>query len=948
MSKREREFKRKRQEEQEAAAYVFQDFIETFQAPALAVGNKTFVRSGLLYSDKQDENAGQIYKPKPVIKQEKIDVNSTAIECARILKDNVIEKPKKQEKPKSNLDLLKEELKLRHSDCAERERLKEEADLPAPALSYFEGGDPNSTNLFVANLRSNITENHLMTEFGAYGPLASVKIMWPRGEDKLRSSICGFVAFMSRKDAERALKANRSREDMRVGWGKSVEIPSHPIYIPNELLKHYLPPPQTGLPFNAQPPDLDRTPPTNEKEFEDYLSECTVKVAIPLNKKVLMLVHRMVEFVVREGPMFEAFIMNKELRNPDYNFLFDCQSAVHVYYRWKIFSISNGDCKKKWSMERFRMFRGGSVWLPPNAINYADGMPEELIREQSPAEARLSDTQCCRLVGLIRSLSTHRSKIAEAMVFCLNHKAAIGDSVEIIMESLSNAGTSPVKKIARLYLLSDILHNCKSKRMKAPNLEGNQSALLEVFRSLGDTYELLKCPADKDNFKSRISLVLRHWDMYKLMPEEFFKKVEKFFPTVKANDFLDDDNSSIDEPLDGANLLKRSLVGDMGPEVVTLDDPSWVKGQKSEEKNIMEYFVPSKWDAVDPEEVEAQAMSTEKLYIMELENFSAEEFVERLLTEGCDTPCDETSKYFSTSTDIPHFYNETLFREGQDFFYKHIFGLFLSKLLGLMALLSLPSVKVLVLTNKSSTPMTAYRRYMATIFHMCTWYDSDLKPGSRLWASLIKVRKMHNSASNRSESCLKSRINQMDMACTQFGFMGLGLIRSEMVGIHGETQERWKAFIHLWRVVGHILGIEERFNICRASVQETKEICNLLVHRVFIPSTANACPEFETMSKALIDGMQVMNPIIRHDAFLHYLHMMLEDTKNPNFSDELPPLNEQAKARLALIINVVWAMQYCIVRVLLKYCQILTLWLMRVCPFLAYSRFGVENSHVKI
>lgn len=29
-----------------------------------------------------------------------------------------------------------------------------------------------------------------------------------------------------------------------------------------------------------------------------------------------MLIHRMVEFVIREGPMFEAMIMNREISNP--------------------------------------------------------------------------------------------------------------------------------------------------------------------------------------------------------------------------------------------------------------------------------------------------------------------------------------------------------------------------------------------------------------------------------------------------------------------------------------------------------------------------------------------------------------------------------------------------------------------------------------------------------
>lgn len=47
----------------------------------------------------------------------------------------------------------------------------------------------------------------LCQEFGRFGPLASVKIMWPRtDEERARERNCGFVAFMNRRDAERALK----------------------------------------------------------------------------------------------------------------------------------------------------------------------------------------------------------------------------------------------------------------------------------------------------------------------------------------------------------------------------------------------------------------------------------------------------------------------------------------------------------------------------------------------------------------------------------------------------------------------------------------------------------------------------------------------------------------------------------------------------------------------
>jgi len=40
---------------------------------------------------------------------------------------------------------------------------------------------------------------------------------------------------------------------MKMGWGKSVPIPPHPIFIPAALLAITLPPPLSGLPFNAQP-----------------------------------------------------------------------------------------------------------------------------------------------------------------------------------------------------------------------------------------------------------------------------------------------------------------------------------------------------------------------------------------------------------------------------------------------------------------------------------------------------------------------------------------------------------------------------------------------------------------------------------------------------------------------------------------------------------------------
>ena len=48
------------------------------------------------------------------------------------------------------------------------------------------------------------------------------------------------------------------------------------------------------------------------------LEEAVVKVIIPLDRTLLATIHRLIEFVVREGPQFEAAIMHREEKNPQY------------------------------------------------------------------------------------------------------------------------------------------------------------------------------------------------------------------------------------------------------------------------------------------------------------------------------------------------------------------------------------------------------------------------------------------------------------------------------------------------------------------------------------------------------------------------------------------------------------------------------------------------------
>merc|ERR1719362_2786896 len=100
--------------------------------------------------------------------------------------------------------------------------------------------DNTSTNLYVGFLTPEWTEELLKSEFGHFGTVTSVKIMYPRTErQRLRGMNCGFVQFSSREEAERA-KAHVDGKEyfgtcIRIGWGKAVrpKAPGESIEVTN-------------------------------------------------------------------------------------------------------------------------------------------------------------------------------------------------------------------------------------------------------------------------------------------------------------------------------------------------------------------------------------------------------------------------------------------------------------------------------------------------------------------------------------------------------------------------------------------------------------------------------------------------------------------------------------------------------------------------------------------
>lgn len=363
------------------------------------------------------------------------------------------------------------------------------------------------------------------------------------------------------------------------------------------------PPPQSGLPFNGQlhesdiergysvpnpyprplPPELESQVDSNpelksiKETYEDFVGvvrRSTVKVIIPQDRSLLDRIHKTIEYVIREGPVFESIIMAREGKNPAYSFLYDNQSQEHVYYRWKLYSILHGDDPYEWRTDEFRMFDGGPIWRPPPLNPFADGMPLELIEKTTGLskdvitaggdnsiirskmrplfsegslidQFNVKDSRTKGTLGLakrevlgdlLRNLDPTKAKIGSAMMFCIDHADAAQEIIDCIYESLLLLETPFQRKVARLFLISDILHNCSAAVTNASFYrKGFQAKLESIFEHLREYLVNIEDRYKADKFKQKTLGVLGAWKEWTLYEDEFVIQLSNILLGIKPD-----------------------------------------------------------------------------------------------------------------------------------------------------------------------------------------------------------------------------------------------------------------------------------------------------------------------------------------------------------------------------------------------------------------------------
>ncbi|XP_024362531.1 protein RRC1 isoform X2 [Physcomitrium patens] len=640
----EEDAKKKRADEE--AARLYEEFVESFKADSVP-GGKAFVRGGTINPDAKLPSS-ESTSPRASFKQEPLSSTPASSKkpgsryvpsfippglAAMVNKEKEPEKRRDEERSKDrdrgksrNIDHFMEELKreqeARDKRTAERENRRndrrslnsgmsdqmmmgpdESGDLD-DKLGSFDEGDPQTTNLYVGNLAPQVDENFLLRTFGRFGPIASVKIMWPRtDEERRRQRNCGFVAFMNRNEAQAAKDEMQGiivyEYELRIGWGKSVSLPAQalPAPPPGQMAVRAKEGATASTVAWSGPggPSISSVSGQNA-ELVVTPNVPDIQVLPPEDPHLRHVIDTTAMYVLDDGCAFEQAIMERGRGKPLFSFLFDLASSEHTYYIWRLYSFAQGDTLQRWRTEPFIMITGSGRWIPPplpiqdynkspkreniTATTFAAGRGRRMDQERA-----LTDSQRDEFEDMLRALTLERSQIREAMGFALDNAEAAGEVVEVLTESLTLKETPIPSKVARLMLVSDVLHNSSAPVKNASAYRTLfESRLPDIMESFNDLYRNITGRITAEALKERVLKVLQVWADWFLFSDSFVTGLRATFlrpgnSGVPPFHTLYGDNYPVKENEVGADTSDASSYFPEGSDLVADQDAALAMGE---------------------------------------------------------------------------------------------------------------------------------------------------------------------------------------------------------------------------------------------------------------------------------------------------------------------------------------------------------------------------------
>mmetsp|Transcript_6803 Transcript_6803/g.18989 ORF Transcript_6803/g.18989 Transcript_6803/m.18989 type:complete len:556 (-) Transcript_6803:887-2554(-) len=309
-------------------------------------------------------------------------------------------------------------------------------------------------------------------------------------------------------------------------------------------------------------------------------------------------------FIAKDGSLLEQKIAERESNNPKFSFLTNTCSVLQteeeyqqelIFYRWRVYAFAQGDGFDHWQTQPFVMvLPNGRFWFPPalDAAAAAKEVAEAKFREAdirskqeerkklneqrqfmtgrqlehakfggissaSEGAAKLNDWEMEKFDELFRKkLCQSRDSICNCMAFCFEKSGASKQISDILKEALLEDGPemSPETRIARLFLLSDVLFNSQQPGVR--NAYRYRDAIEEmapdIFESLGKHGKGSAGRMTMNKLNNAVSSVLNAWADWSVYNPVFLDELQARFdgkemPSTKGGSAADVPETDVPE-----------------------------------------------------------------------------------------------------------------------------------------------------------------------------------------------------------------------------------------------------------------------------------------------------------------------------------------------------------------------------------------------------------------
>lgn len=232
----------------------------------------------------------------------------------------------------------------------------------------------------------------------------------------------------------------------------------------------------------------------------------------------------------------------------------------------------------------------------------------------------------------------------------------------------------------------------------------------------------------------------------------------------------------------------------------------------------------------------------------------------------------------------------------------------------------------------------------------------------RSWRSLEAVRRHHVHSSRTAEKQNAGKIHQKDLVLTQMGLIVYILMRPEQLGIQ-VSRANFEAYVHFWRVIGHMIGIEDRFNGCTDSYATTRPRLEYALNEVFKPALENPPEHYYAMTYAGLDGLWHYNPMLNAPSFIYILRLMSNCSGYVYFESDLKMVDSDLDECRQNVESLKWFDRFMLFYLITVHSYLLNFWILRCyfnfmiyffyhlneyLPLLAMYNFGFKWAYVSI